>query len=317
MATENVGNGSAVDIPNGDSGQGFDCDPTCNCHADPLWVFRGGAIILQRSTPTASTLAFVPGGPSLINANDFHFGFRTGFEVGAIRRLNDCWDIDMRYLQIDSLNASVGPVDTESSAVVFQQRGSVVFSQPPHSVTADYGSILRSAEINVRRQTRDWLTLLGGFRYVHLKESLALTQGLAFHHQVDTRNDLYGGQVGIEASLVNRSRIRLDGWAKAGLYGNDSQSRYIFMVLEIPALNSDQSAERTPLAFVGDIGLNASLRLTEHILVRAGYQLLWVDGVALASDQFGVPRPSETSIAIDSTGGVFFHGATLGVEVSW
>lgn len=127
MATDNVGNGSAVDVLNGDLGQGFDCDPTCNCHAEPLWVFRGGAIFLQRSTPTTSTLTFVPGGPSLINANDFHFGFRTGFEVGAIRRLNDCWDIDMRYLQIDSLNASVGPVDTESSAVVFQQRGSVVF----------------------------------------------------------------------------------------------------------------------------------------------------------------------------------------------
>jgi hypothetical protein len=319
MATDNVGNGFAVDVPNGDLGQGFDCDPTCSCPADPLWVFRGGAIILQRSTPPASTLAFDQNGPSLISANDFHFGFRAGFEVGAIRRLSDCWDIDMRYLQIDSLNASVGPVDTESSAVFFQQRiATYVDSVPPHQIRADYGSVLRSAEINARRQTRDWLTFLVGFRYLNLLESLSVDQSTFVTHGVDTRNDLYGGQVGVETSLACRGRLRLDGWAKAGLYGNDSQSRYDLRFQDGQEVIINQSAGRSQLAFVGDVSLTASYSLTEHTSLRAGYQLLWVDGVALASDQFGLTLPLiENAIAIDSTSGVFFHGATLGVEVSW
>jgi hypothetical protein len=48
--------------------------------------------------------------------------------------------------------------------------------------------------------------------------------------------------------------------------------------------------------------------------VRAGYQLLYVNGVAIAADQV-TATDFVTSSGIDTHGSAFFHGATAGVTV--
>jgi len=203
--------------------------------------------------------------------------------------------------------------------VNFQQLlNSSVFTFPSHAVSAEYGSLVRSAEINAKHKSSDWLSLLIGFRYINLQESLTIRQDVYFSHTVDTTNNLFGGQVGMDAFLWSRGRARLDGWAKGGLYGNSAQSNYAFGFPAIPNANIDASTSRGQLAFAGDLGVAASYSLTDHIALRAGYQLLWIDGVALASDQFNVSvPPNSNGPVINSTSGVFYHGALLGLEASW
>lgn len=68
VAFETIGDNGCLSV--GES----DCEPCC--------VFRGGAIILRRSTPAAVDLVSDPNGGTLINAGDLRFGFQTGLISG-------------------------------------------------------------------------------------------------------------------------------------------------------------------------------------------------------------------------------------------
>jgi hypothetical protein len=70
--------------------------------------------------------------------------------------------------------------------------------------------------------------------------------------------------------------------------------------------------ERT--AFLGEIGINGKYAICKNLLVRCGYNLIWLETVTLASDQ--IPATdifNGQGIAAD--GGVFYHGASVGLEL--
>lgn len=294
--------------------QSGDCCRDCSEACEPCWTFRGGAIFLQRSRPADANLAILASGLPLLNARDFGFDAQSGWDLGAVRRLDDEYSLDFRYFQVDGWDDSLASAPVDFSAVAFPGG---IFSGVgfAHIATASYNSLLRSAEFNVRRERSDWLTLLAGFRYVNLQESLVVDQVGFFSHRVDTRNHLYGGQVGAEVFFGARGKIRLDGWAKAGIFGTDAHSDYSFSDIVFPFNGFNAAGRQGQVSFVGDLGLTASYRLTDHIVLRGGYQLLWIDGVALASDQFNV-QPVD-GFGVGTTGGAFYHGALAGLEVSW
>jgi hypothetical protein len=227
--------------------------------------------------------------------------------------LNDQHSLDFRYFQVDGGNDSIVSAPTIFSFVPFQGTGAGVGF--PHVVSASYGSLLRSVELNIRREQNDCLTWLTGFRYLNLQESLFLAQTGYFSHQVETHNHLYGAQIGAEAFLGSRGRFGVDGWAKAGIYGNNARFDYELQNLLVPSPLS-LSAQRGAASFVGDLGFSATYRLTPNVVLRGGYQLLWVNGVALASDQFNTP-PFPDSAQVVTSGAVFYHGALCGLEVTW
>ncbi len=58
-------------------------------------------------------------------------------------------------------------------------------------------------------------------------------------------------------------------------------------------------------------------QLNDYWWVRGGYQLLWIEGAALASDQVAVSDPFHGHAAIDTNGSPFFHGAIIGLECNY
>jgi hypothetical protein len=71
------------------------------------------------------------------------------------------------------------------------------------------------------------------------------------------------------------------------------------------------------VSFVGDINLSAIYRLTEVWGIRAGYNLFWFTGAALAPDQFDFANTTTAGTGLVSGGGLFMHGANLGLEARW
>ena len=53
--------------------------------------------------------------------------------------------------------------------------------------------------------------------------------------------------------------------------------------------------------------------LTERLSLRASYNVLWVDSVALASDQIAASN-LVLGTGINPDGDVFYHGAMVGLE---
>ena len=77
------------------------------------------------------------------------------------------------------------------------------------------------------------------------------------------------------------------------------------------------SYSRGQVGFIGDINFSAIYRINDVWGIRAGYNLIWIDGLALAPNQFdfSVDQPPNTGVV--SGGGMFLSGANLGLEARW
>jgi len=64
------------------------------------------------------------------------------------------------------------------------------------------------------------------------------------------------------------------------------------------------------------LNFTAVYQLNNAWSLRAGYQLLWLAGVAVAAEQASDYFDNATPV-INTAGNAFFHGALVGCERSW
>jgi hypothetical protein len=67
---------------------------------------------------------------------------------------------------------------------------------------------------------------------------------------------------------------------------------------------------------VGEAGISVRYCFCENLAVRGDYRAVWVDGVALASEQINATNYLDFSGAATS-GDVFYHGSFLGLEYTY
>ena len=132
---------------------------------------------------------------------------------------------------------------------------------------------------------------------------------------VSTKNNLYGAQLGLDSLLLDlyQKRVRFNGVAKAGVYGNaNARATTTVGGDRIPAASFTATGKQS--SFFGEIGVNGTVRLTERILWRAGYNFFWIGGVALPPQQLAKVDAAATPPTgrIDLTGSVFLQGANNG-----
>ena len=71
------------------------------------------------------------------------------------------------------------------------------------------------------------------------------------------------------------------------------------------------------MGFFGELNLTAIYRLNEVWNLRAGYNLMWLSGVALAPNQLDFSAAPDAGNRIASNGSVFLHGVSAGIEARW
>ena len=105
-------------------------------------------------------------------------------------------------------------------------------------------------------------------------------------------------------------------WGKAGIYGNDARHQSILRDVNNTVTTRNYSDDHDAAAFLGEIDTRLSLRLTSSAFVRIGYDLLWIEQLALAPEQF--QQDAATPDASTRTdGGVFLRGAYAGFRFAW
>jgi hypothetical protein len=70
-------------------------------------------------------------------------------------------------------------------------------------------------------------------------------------------------------------------------------------------------------AFIGELGFSATYQVTSTLYAKAGYNLLWVEGIARAPDQLDFTDTPESGTALVIGKGAFLHGANVGLEARW
>ncbi len=186
-----------------------------------------------------------------------------------------------------------------------------------------YGSSLQNVEVNRSRRFQTsgpWsFGTLIGFRYFQWDETLNLNGTDRFYPayeniDVNSNNYLVGGQVGAQLQR-DWERFHLQLIGKAALMANftsvhESNLRSSGYRYGNPAgfIPFDGSAHGVNTAGVIDFSAMASYSISPHCLLRGGYQMLFVPGLALAPGQLD---------GDGHLGGVFMHGPTAGLEWTW
>jgi hypothetical protein len=192
------------------------------------------------------------------------------------------------------------------------------------SMAWDYASKLNNLELNARWTPCAPLTLLAGIRWVELRENLQGTlTPPTFSWEppfwnTDARNNLYGFQIGADGKLLDCGRFSIGGTLKAGIYDNQAEQTSEVSIFKAARL---AHASTTHAAFVGEIGLQCKYQVTNRLAAKAGYQAMWINGVALAPAQIDqtvtIPLDIVAARGVNCDGGVFYHGATVGLEYAF
>jgi hypothetical protein len=298
----------------------------------PRWTVSADAIILDRiggvnRTLVARVPATVPPstpGPEALNSSNLRQGFSPGPRIAVIRHVDSGYDLEVLYFQTAGWNSarSVGP-DNPPDWLVMKAPGGFIQTQD-HAYQAmawDYDTKLYNVELNARWNLYNRLTLLVGFRWLHLSENLqgALvpSEGFPPFWNTSTTNNLYGLQIGADGKIWQRGRFSINGLIKAGAYFNnaaESTGVSIFKVVRPSSTTTNLAA------FVGEISLRCKYQVSRRLGLKVGYEALWLEGVALAPGQIQetyATHPAAVHALGVRSSAVLFHGATAGLEGSF
>ena len=293
-------------------------------------------------------------GVEALNSKQFWQGFSAGPKIDLIYRGDSGYGVELSYFNIFDQSGSnaIGP-DNPPDWLVMKAPGSFWQTQdfPYQAMAWKDTTSLYGAEANGRSDVSSRVTLLAGVRWLQLNDNLVGTLTPADQTEPDwkgpcstytlsdlstcpfypgrpagtyppfwetkTKNNLYGAQVGVDAKLLELGRFSLDGLIKAGLFDNNAaQTTVVSMAKQLyPAQATTNRA-----AFVGEAGLEVKYELAKGLALKAGYEALWLDGVALAPGQIeetyttALPKTSARALGVNCGSNVLFQGATFGLE---
>ena len=189
-----------------------------------------------------------------------------------------------------------------------------------------------SVELSFRRGWMDPNTgwqgnLLVGIRHITLSEMFSFKAGadasnLSFTYDSDVVNSITGAQFGADFWKKSSNGIEFGIGAKVGAYGNRMKvdSAYAGSAINpgySPAVQNDDD-----VAFVFEANAMLNWAVNQNVTVRAGYQIVYIDGLALGSEQFSESPPfvstgTTGNSGFTSNGDLLYRGFSVGMEWMW
>ena len=326
------------------------CDGPFGCEGPPAacpprrWLVRAGAVFLNRSDVFAQPLLFrsVPQQALEFDADDFEFDLEAGPLVDLMFLSPLGWQLEARHFSVATWNSRHGFPDIVQFPVGRLLFDDTNLSGPVNRPSLKYESDLYSTEFNFRRPVAPWLVPMIGFRWVELQEEYAAAahQRPSRFAETDalnyaTHNHMYGLQLGTEMRLFDRGGpLRIDSTILAGIYYNEADlraSRATSQLVrqtdgtwQVETLRRGVSHEEAHTSFLGEITLGATWQVRKCLAVRGGWQLLWLEGVALAPEQLATTTLGDPTVATSSSraatntdGSAFYHGPFTSLELIW
>jgi hypothetical protein len=262
--------------------------------------------------------------PSFLSTDelDFDYDFGPRFAIG--RRFDTCRSLELSYFGLHDWDASAGHAGAEGD-VPFDSNYTTDFDGAT-IVTAHYSSEVHNVELNY---TVDYccsaITPLVGFRYFNLNEDFTLrvtddvlsstTQFETSDYRIDTENHLVGFQLG---GLLDRRVTNCFSWylvGKAGAYVNIARQSTLMRDVGNTVVLRDFTDHEDEFAFIGEVGLFCSYQVSRHMALIAGYQVIVVDGLALAPEQLDFTTTPSSGSGLNDNGTLIFDGARAGLRI--
>ncbi|WP_254507458.1 hypothetical protein [Anatilimnocola floriformis] len=275
------------------------------------------------------------GGATLLNAGDFGNQFDAGSKLTIGYVYSPCVRIEGTYfgtysfqntdaVRDQTLNLGGGLGNITNILSNFADTPGLARN---NFVSLGQFSAFNSAEANIRY----WLdmppgpfdvSLTFGARHVITREQLALhTESgapLVANNDLAVRanNDMWGGQLGFQVSWLQSAHTWLEFDAKGAMFSNDASqnSLYTQTVGGVPTpFNTNAAGQRT--AWMGDLSAAYNIQFHPGLVLRLGYQAVFINGVALAADNI---QSDNNQLRLGpgqlvDNGEVVYHGPFVGL----
>jgi hypothetical protein len=283
------------------------------------------------------------------NSDQFRQGLSAGPKTRVTYHDDSGYGVELGYFNVfdQSAAVSIGP-DSPADWLVMKAPGGFWQTQdfPYQAMAWNASTNLYSAEANARYDLSRRVTVLAGFRWLQLNDSLQGTLppadrtaptwkttcplcnlfqvtpdgpigSLPSFWNTGTVNNLYGVQFGVDGKLLEFGRFSLDGRITIGLFDNNAaQSTGV----SIRKVVYPTTIRANGAALVSEAGLELKYRIMKGLSLKAGYEVLWLEGVALAPAQIKETYAAASGVralGIDRGSDVLFQGATFGLEYTF
>lgn len=309
----------------------------------PLVYGRTEMLALFRDAKDSFDYASLgPAGPTALGTGDFRSEFSAGVRalvgvsLGSWYRLegsyfgSHSWDDDVAIRNL-APNDAGGAGNLYSPFSDFGDPAAVAGLDYNNFASVRFASRLNNGELNLRRRvlmrpgSYETSVIFGG-RYVEISEQFDyLTQtttllpgstGMA----IDTRNRMIGLQVGMLSQFLMQPKCWIDFEMKGGVFQNRTTLGRTFVTAQVEQGIDVYSGgdERDRTSFVGDLSLQFNYQFAPSITFFAGYNAMWVTGLAMAERNFvsdvGILTLGPTQI--DHAGQAVYHGPNIGLVFS-
>ncbi|MBD2183795.1 BBP7 family outer membrane beta-barrel protein [Planktothrix sp. FACHB-1355] len=200
----------------------------------------------------------------------------------------------------------------------------------------DYSANLYNFEVNYHKEVASsnnfrpsWLV---GVRYISAPEKFNLAtfgaaafpeEGLRAYptgdYNIETRNNLFGFQIGGNANIGVSRNFSIGLGAKAGVFANNGDqsstiSAYDFDTGELLERIKGVKSE-WGLSPVVEGSISANWQVTPNVSLTAGFNLVYLYGLALAPRQFRDFAESGEFGRLDMSGDTLYYGPSVGIRV--
>jgi hypothetical protein len=297
---------------------------------------RVDALMMRRSGVTGGIPLIVRSATvppvELLDSSQLHFKNEVGQRATVGLAIDERNAIEVTYWSLQNpvatngITVPVQPLQVGTLSLPGDIPGAVngggnAFNQAS-AINITYGTQLYNVEANYLVKTvYDKFSLLAGFRTIQLQDRMTFTTktlnfGNGFFDQ-QMRDGLYGGQLG----FLFRKDIDLFAFeliGKSGLYCEHVRSTSLGYSPGLPltGVNSvrDADVNNNNTSFVQDFQLNGTYNFTSSMLIRLGYQVMWLDHVALAPNNLDFTHVVGSGTTISHGADLFYYGMNLGFE---
>lgn len=314
---------------------GCHCDAACCGDGSAHWRARFESVLWTFDLPDQPAILTTTGNNDTAGINSLDFDREFGLRLSLEGKLPGDGSVELVFLGFLSWEDNVAIADPTGTLTSPYQTLNGLGVVPYDNAVLheyDYTSDLWSFEANCWAPGPCWgpcrSSVMIGFRYVQVDEEFLYNAtdviggvNVLGATRIEAANHIPFLQLGAMGwvPIARRVSLRFDGKLGAG-YNFAGQDTDIATAGN-PAgdVAYSESADTNKGAFLIEAGAIVAWQINCYVAVYGGYQILWLDELVLAPDNFNATFPTGgfRPVLIEDTADRLYEGLVGGLEVTW
>jgi hypothetical protein len=304
----------------------------------PWWYVGAGAVFMTRTKGTDVPLFLEsasnppsPAAPVAFSSRQLNTfdDFERGFDVRAGVRLTENLWLKGRFLWLATARGEFQRVTPNQDFEVPLFNNITTHFDDIDAALVAQSSAFHTLNVHAKYRAHRWFSVIGGFRYASLTEKLrmlAVDDGVGDltnpsnlgTYDLRASNRIFGGELGLAVSVPVFEGFVVSLQGTAGAAANRISVQHNVFDSDDTRMTRNETNRATRFSFVGAASVSAMYRITSALSVYAGYELLYLTGLALSQREFNLdstPAGIAQNVGVRGRGTALYHGGTVGMKL--